>query len=119
VESAAALKELEIRKSEEAAAHLKQMQSGATREQLILQAALSQQQEQGSRDQHALQAALNSLQQEVEAGHLECQLCLVRGDKFKCFGCGHVACEICAPPLVGGPCPFCRKPIESQIEMFF
>jgi hypothetical protein len=116
-ESAAALKALETRKSEEAAAHLKQLQSEATREQRILQAALSQQQEQGFRDRQALQAALSL--HEAEAGRLECQLCLVRGDKFKCFGCGHLACEICAPPLAGGPCPFCRKLIETQIEMFF
>jgi hypothetical protein len=62
-ESAAALKEQEIRKSEEAAAHLKQVHSEATREKRILQATLSQEQEEGSR-----------IQQEAEAGRLECQL---------------------------------------------
>ena len=32
--------------------------------------------------------------------------------------CGHSLCAICAPPMVGGPCPVCSNVVTSSLRVF-
>ena len=55
---------------------------------------------------------------EVQERAQECPVCLDGVRNHALAPCGHALCGVCAPQVVGGPCPECRVPVESQGRVY-